>query len=105
MSKLFKYRIHTHRGWSVTPKIFKVEIEKESKKSVWLKHGRELKKTEWQEYYDTWQSAYNALYGNQRKRNDSLKKQLEDSENILRQIKEMYAKRCMQKKGGLKKNG
>ena len=42
-------------------KILKIEIERESEKSVWIKGYRCLKKTECEEYFDTWEQAYNQL--------------------------------------------
>lgn len=83
----FKARICTQ--WDLEARIERVEIERETEKSVWICGNRNAKRSEWYNYYDTWEDAHKALLNQQKACVDSLRLRLERSKGVLGNIKGM----------------
>ena len=75
--------------WMPEAKITPVEIEKETEVSVWVNGHRNAKRSEWDNYYDTWQEAKDALQNRAQQQVDSLRLQLERAKGALGNIKGM----------------
>jgi multidrug efflux pump subunit AcrA (membrane-fusion protein) len=70
-------------------KITQVEVERETDISVWINGHRNAKRSEWNNYYDTWEEAKAALQAKAQSQVDSLRLQLERAKGALGNIKGM----------------
>jgi len=69
-------------------KVEKVEVVGETEHFVKLLNGRkEAKRTDWSNYFDSFDDAKNSLVEKAQKRVDSLRRQLESANGELGQIK------------------
>lgn len=82
-----KYRIAKWRECS--SEIIKVEIERETDSSVWIRGHRQGKNTESHQYLDTWKEAEFLLREQAEGYLDTCKNRLKDAEEILSEIKEL----------------
>jgi len=88
-NEMKKYKARIHPRWDSEAKIREVEIEKETEKSVWINGNRSAKRSEWANYYDTWEDAHKALLFQQESYINNLRKRLEISKGVLGNIKGM----------------
>jgi hypothetical protein len=87
---MIKYRAEYYWNAEIT----KIEVEKETGKSVWYKgYGdklrQERKRTDNHEYFDTWEEAHDSLIEKAQIEVDSKRRQLELSRGKLGNIKGM----------------
>jgi hypothetical protein len=82
---MIKYRIDFgyHDAYA---KIEEVEVERESKSSVWINGRRNAKRSDYHNYFDTWLDAKQAIVNRQESRCASLRRQLEVSNSVLGNI-------------------
>lgn len=82
-----KYRIAKWREGS--SEIIKVEIERETDSSVWIRGHRQGKNTESHQYLDTWKEGESILKERAESYLDTCKNRLKDAEQTLAEIKEL----------------
>ena len=80
-----KYIAHSWGSKSIE----KVEIEKETNKSYWMKGRRYQKHTNYEKIFETYAEAKGFLIEKQREKIDAKKSQLEYLENELETIKNL----------------
>lgn len=83
-----KYRI-TIGSFIPDAEIKEVYIERETESLVWINGRRNAKRSEYHNFYDTWQEAKDALQKCVQGRVDSLRQQLERANSALENIKGM----------------
>ncbi len=86
---MFKYTVRLNTQWDCDAVIDRVEVERETAKSVWIRGRKNAKSSEYASYYDSWDDARNALLVQQRLRIDSLRRQLELANGRMANIKGM----------------
>lgn len=69
--------------------IEKVEIKKETDKSVWTKYGRTAKNGRWDQYHDTWQQAKDYLKERAGFRLDAAHKELHGAKDHYETVKSL----------------
>lgn len=74
-------------GMFSSPKITEVECEKETVSSVWIGGRRSAKRSEWKNYFDTWEDAHKALLESANKKLASAKLALDRVKGICENIK------------------
>jgi len=70
-------------------KIYEVEVERESKDSVWINGRRNAKVSTYDCYFPTWDECYMFLLGKGESRLRAAKERLADAENLLAEIKKL----------------
>lgn len=85
---MIKYKTEVSFG-APKPKIWKAEVERETKSYVYINGRRTGKMTEWDQYHDTWEDAHNFLIDTAEKRRTSAKKRFDAAMDKLAEI------RCM----------
>lgn len=86
---MIKYKARINKRFCCKDEIEEVEIDKETDKSVWINGVRNAKRTEWANYYDTWEDAHNDLMRHQQRHVESLYRQFQASDKMLIKIKGM----------------
>ena len=61
--KMFKYKTDT-----ISDGIFQVEIDRETKKSIWINGRRQAKTNSYENYHNTWTDAFDYLMTQQAKK-------------------------------------
>lgn len=86
MNNTFKYKT---TGYNYIPnaEIIKVEIEKETNTSVWIKRRRCAKRTAYDCYFDTWEDAYAYILDLAQKVVISAQCRLDNAKDLLCNIK------------------
>jgi hypothetical protein len=74
-------------AWSTN--ISEVDVERESGSSVWIAGRRHAKRSEWENYFDTWEQAHQFLLDLAQEEVDSCRLQLERAKGYLGNIKGM----------------
>lgn len=77
-------------------KIEAIEVERETELSVWVRSAhrphnvrRELKMTDWEEIYDTWEEAHTVLAGKVTVQISDHTRRLEEAKALLAAVNEM----------------
>lgn len=76
---MVKYKVDHY--WR--PEVKKVEIEKETESSVWIKGRREAKETQYHAFFDTFQEAKDFLIDVFEKKAQAVRRQLEQANGHL----------------------
>lgn len=85
-----KYRARIHRRWDSDARIEEVDVERETEASIWINGQRSAKRSEWSNYYDTWEDAKSALLAAQQRRVEQLRSQLQVANSRLGNINGMH---------------
>ena len=73
-----KYRARTSFRWSAKAEITTVEVERETDHNVWINGRRHNKRSEYDDYFDSFDQAKSALLHCQNSINSSTEKQLKE---------------------------
>ena len=76
---MVKYKVNYY--WR--PEVEKVEVEKETESSVWIKGRREAKEAQYHAFFDTFQEAKDFLIDVFEKKARSVRRQLEQANGYL----------------------
>ena len=74
-------------SFDVDAEIFEVTVERETEKSVWINGNHTAKRSQWKNFFDTWDEAKKMLTDHQSQRVNSLRRQLEKANGKLGNIK------------------
>jgi len=88
---MIKYKTGSVR-YRVEPKIEKIEVERETKSTVWIKGRAERKHGEYHDYHDTWKEARDFLVDNAYEHIDDKTNALEFAEKALDEVMAMEEK-------------
>ena len=93
---MIKYRTNykDFRG----PTIERVEVERESESSVWIKGRRSNKRSDYANYFDTWEEAFNYLQETNIKRTEHLQKRIEQEEKFYEKMLKLRKNKIKEKK-------
>lgn len=75
--------------WRVAAKITEVEVERETKTSVWINGNRRNKITEWDIFHDSWDAAHAHLMKRAQELANKARRELETANGALGNVKGM----------------
>ena len=84
-----KYKARTSFRWNVKPEIEEVEVERETEHNVWINGRRHNKRSEYANYYDSFDLAKNALIHCQSSMNKSLEQRLAEGRKNIEILNKM----------------
>jgi len=84
-----KYFAQIQKRWSCQAEIKEIEVERETDSSVWINGRRNAKRSDWGNYYDTWQEAHDALLSRQRTHLSNLEGRFKSAFKVLTDIEAM----------------
>lgn len=84
----YKINLNGHR-FMPAARIAPVEVERETKTSVWISGDRKNKRSRWENYYDTWEEAHAALKSQAESVVDNVRVQLANANGKMGNIKGM----------------
>jgi len=84
-----KYKVRINKQWSCEAEIEEVEVERETDKSVWIDGRRNMKESDWANYYDTWEEAHSNLLNQQRSHVASVEGRFKYAFKVLTDIEAM----------------
>ena len=87
--KKVKYMVKLSDEWDSVASIWPVEIERETPKCVWVNGNRKLKRSTYENFYNSFKEAKDALLEAQEIRVERLQGRLKMAESILNDIREL----------------
>lgn len=86
--KTIKFRYVTAHKWR-DPEISKVEIDKETEKSIWINGRRYAKASSYESYFDSWNEAAQSALSVHKKIANEVESRLDCQREILEKINAM----------------